>query len=280
MRKLLMATDLSARSDRALQRAIALADQLGAALQIVHVIDDSIPETIVAQYENAAHEMTKKLLSTMPAAINVSPNVKIVRGHGYAEIIHRAVEFGAEMIILGVTRYTQNELFRGTTAERVIRMGALPVLLVRDPVARNYGKVLVATDNSPAARSALENAIAIAPGAEIHLLHAIHVPFRGLLGSQSQEEVRQLQEDRFRRKLEEEINTHATALGGGGLTYTIHLEKGEIINVLNQQITQLKPNLLALGMHGRPTLRHALIGSIAAEMLSHPPVDVLVAKAW
>jgi len=40
MKKLLMATDLSARSDRALQRALALAHQLGATLEVVHTVND------------------------------------------------------------------------------------------------------------------------------------------------------------------------------------------------------------------------------------------------
>ena len=280
MKKLLMATDLSARSDRALQRAAALAHQLGAELEVVHIVSKTVPPAIIDQYKDAAFETIKQLLAAIPAAASVKLEVEIVPGHGFAEILDRAAESKAEMIVLGITRHTENELFRGTTAERIIRVGDLPVLLVRDPVAQNYERVLVATDNSPSARSALEYAVAIAPGAQFHLLHTINVPFKGLLGSDAQKEMRQLQEDRFRKALEDEISAHAETLGASALNFTIHLEEGEITTVVRKQIAALKPGLLALGMHGKPTLRHALIGSIAADMLSNPPVDVLVARAW
>jgi nucleotide-binding universal stress UspA family protein len=38
--------------------------------------------------------------------------------------------------------------------------------------------------------------------------------------------------------------------------------------------------LLAIGSHGRSGLRQALIGSVAGNLLSDPPVDVLATKAW
>ncbi|MHA1573937.1 MAG: universal stress protein [Alphaproteobacteria bacterium] len=36
---------------------------------------------------------------------------------------------------------------------------------------------------------------------------------------------------------------------------------------------------MAIGSHGRSGLRQALIGTVAGNLLSDPPVDVLVAKA-
>jgi len=46
MKKFLMATDLSARSDRAVERAVALARELGAKLKIVHVVDEDLPASL------------------------------------------------------------------------------------------------------------------------------------------------------------------------------------------------------------------------------------------
>lgn len=54
MRKMLMATDLSVRCDRALQRALSLAGELGAELEILHVVDESLIEGITRQHEAAA----------------------------------------------------------------------------------------------------------------------------------------------------------------------------------------------------------------------------------
>ena len=68
--------------------------------------------------------------------------------------------------VLGITRDTVHELFRGTTAERIVRVGQTPVLMAKDPANEPYSRVLLATDNSPSAARALAAALALAPGAE------------------------------------------------------------------------------------------------------------------
>ena len=280
MKKLLIATDLSARSDRALQRAMALAQQLGARLEVIHIVSDSAPISIAEQYEASAHAIIEQLLASLPSAADVKPEISIVRGHDHDEILRHSQEAGAELIVLGITRHTAYELFRGTTAERIIRIGNLPVLLVKDPVAQAYERVLVATDNSPASRRALEFAAAIAPNAEFHLLHTVHVPFKGLLDSESQAQLRQDQEQKFKEALEKDIRAHAQKLGKGGLRTTFHVEEGDVLAVVRNQAAELKPDLLAIGSHGRSGLRHAIIGTVAGNLLSDPPVDVLVTKGW
>ncbi|MCP4781165.1 MAG: universal stress protein [Hyphomicrobium sp.] len=279
MKKLLMATDLSARSDRALQRALALAHQLGESLEVIHIVSDTVPASTAEQYDASARTTIEQLLASLPTSADVKPEIAIVRGSGHDEILRHTQETGAELIVLGITRHTTFELFRGTTAERIIRIGNLPVLLVKDPVAHNYERVLVATDNSPAARRALECAAAIAPDAEFHLIHTIHVPFKGLLDSDTQAQIRQEQEQNFKADLEKDIRAHAQTLGNGGLQVTFHVEDGDVLSVIREQARRLKPDLLAIGSHGRSGLRQALIGTVAGNLLSDPPVDVLVAKA-
>jgi len=280
MKKLLMATDLSARSDRALQRALALAHQLGATLEVIHIVSDTVPANIAEQYEASARTTIQELVASLPSAASVKPEITINRGHDYEEILYHAVETGAELIVVGITRHTAYELFRGTTAERIVRIGNLPILLVKDPVAHDYKRVLVATDNSPAAQRALECAAAIAPNAEFHLLHTVHVPFTGFLGPESQAQIRQEQERNFRNAFEKGIRAQVDRLGNGGLRATFHIEEGDIISVIRDQAERLNADLLAIGSHGRSSLRHAFIGTVAGNLLSDPPVDVLVTKAW
>jgi len=279
MKKLLMATDLSARSDRALQRALALAHQLGATLEVIHIVSDTVPVSIAEQYEASARTTIEQLLASLPSAANVKPEIAIIRGHDYEEILYHAQETGAELIVLGITRHIAYELFRGTTAERIIRIGDLPVLLVKDPVVHDYERVLVATDNSPAAQRALECAAAIAPDAQFHLLHTVHLPFTGFLGPESQAQIRQEQERNFRNAFEKGIRAQVERLGNGGLRATFHIEEGDILSVIRDQAERLKADLLAIGSHGRFGFRHSIIGTVAGNLLSDPPVDVLVTKA-
>lgn len=280
MKKLLVATDLSARSDRALQRAVALAHKLGATLNVIHIVSKTVPANIAEDYQASARTTIDQLLRSLPSTADVNPEIGIIRGHDLDEILRHAQETGAELIVLGITRHSAHELFRGTTAERVIRLGNLPVLLVKDPVAHDYERVLVATDNSPASRRALECAAAIAPDADFHLLHTVHVPFKGLLDSESQTQIRRAQEQNFKVALEKDIRAHAEKLGTAGLRVTFHVKDGDILGVIRDQVARLKPDFLAIGSHGRSGLRQALIGTVAGNLLSDPPVDVLVTKAW
>lgn len=278
MKKLLIATDLSARSDRALRRAVVLADRLDASLEIVHVIDEAVPQSVLEPYETAARTTLDQLLATIPTAAAVKSKISFVRGHGYSTILQYAAQTGADLIVLGVTRHSIYELFRGTTAERIVRVSAFPVLMVKDPANAPYGRVLVATDNSPAATRALGCALAVAPGAEFCLLHITHVPFKGLLGAEVRGQIRADHERAFREKLNADIASFTAQLGVDPPKMSILVREGEIHHALGEQVDLFKPDLLALGTHGRATIHHALIGSLAQEILSDPPVDVLVAK--
>jgi nucleotide-binding universal stress UspA family protein len=278
MKRLLMATDLSDRSDRALERSILLASRLEAALEVLHVVDDAVPLPITAQYEAAARQILNQRLSSLPAA-DVNPDVALIRGQAFHVILERAAKINAELIVLGTTRHTVDELFGGTTAERIIRMGDPPVLMVKEAPSEAYRHVLVATDLSSSAKRALRVALEMAPGAELRLLHVVHVPFKGLLGSQAALQMRGEREQHVKDALQKDVHDVAEALQIEPPKTTILIQEGEIHNAIRQQVSHARPDLLALGTHGRAGLRHALIGSVALDMLSDPPLDVLVAKA-
>ena len=65
VKTILVATDSSSRSDRAVRRATLLAKELGASLSLVHVVDDDQPGRIVdAEREAAAavlHDQARSL---------------------------------------------------------------------------------------------------------------------------------------------------------------------------------------------------------------------------
>ena len=54
MDRILVATDFSTRSDRALRRATLIAKQVDAALTLIHVVDIDQPERLIASDRSAA----------------------------------------------------------------------------------------------------------------------------------------------------------------------------------------------------------------------------------
>jgi len=51
-------------------------------------------------------------------------------------------------------------------------------------------------------------------------------------------------------------------------------------NGITGAVADIKPDLLAIGTHGRSGVARAMLGSVAASLLAAPPCDILVVRAW
>lgn len=143
--KILMATDFSDNSDYAFDYALALARQFDAELTIVHVINEPadlrgiyVPQVTYEELETeisqGAKEMMAKFCSSKLADYG-KYTTAIVSGIPFQEIIAKASEIGASLIVIGTHGRTGLEhLVFGSTAERVVRAAKCPVLSVRLPV--------------------------------------------------------------------------------------------------------------------------------------------------
>jgi nucleotide-binding universal stress UspA family protein len=279
MKKILMATDLSARSDRALKRALVQARELGAELTVFHVVDDSLPESIALQHEEAAKAALQKQLQSLPMAKKTQISKEVVRGKDYADILRHAQKDGADLLVLGIHRHNVPELFQGTTAERVVRFGLLPVLVVKDAVTSAYRRAVVAADLSVHAQAAAIAAARLVPKGEVHLVHAAHRPFIAFLGSDTQNHLIREQREKVMAAFDQMIAAAQAELGAAAPRFKKVMQEGEVRCVIREQIASIKPDFLALGTHGRTWAANAVVGSVAEDLLADAPVDVLAVKA-
>jgi nucleotide-binding universal stress UspA family protein len=58
---------------------------------------------------------------------------------------------------------------------------------------------------------------------------------------------------------------------------TVALREGEVHHVLRAEVARCGADLLVLGTHGRSGLTRALFGSVAEDMLTEMPCDLLIA---
>lgn len=280
LKKILVATDLSARSDRALQRALTLAYERQAELEILHVVDDAWPPKIIEQHEASAGRGIIDQIAALPASRDVKFSTSVVRGQDYRSIIRRSQEIEADLIVLGVHRSASRELFRGTTAERVLRLGRKPVLVVKDPVARSYRRVLVGADLSVHSKRAISVAAELAPSGEFLLVHATHVPFIGFLGHESIEALVHDEQKGFEEAIGNELKELKQRLGASAPTFKTAVMEGPVQAVIREKMEDFKPDLIAVGTHGRTAVSSLVLGSVAEDLLAEAPVDVLAVKAW
>lgn len=279
MKRILAASDLSARADRAVERAVQLAAQHGASLRLIHVVDDELPEEIAQPVMVKAGEKLSSMVSQFDCASAVDVEVKA--GQAHATIVREAADWQADLIVLGIHR-NANAAFPvvGTTMGRVVRECAVPVLVVMGQADDPYRKAVVAVDFSAFTEFALVAARVFVADGQIELVHAFHVPFSGFLSqSASADELREA----YRRDLCDLIRKPAA----GARSATVELDacrfraspvEGEVTNVLRDRVNDLDADLLVLGSHGRSDLARLWLGSVAEHFLVHPPCDVLVVK--
>ncbi|MFZ2102157.1 MAG: universal stress protein [Oricola sp.] len=280
MKKILVATDLSARSDRALQRALALANEHKAELEVIHVVEDDLPQNVVDRNEEQAREALDEQIGALVNEGDAAVTRSVIRGQDFAEIIKRSIDSNADLLVLGVTRHRSRNLFRGTTSERVIRLGRVPVLVVKQPCAGPYSRVLVGVDLSVHSHRALEFAVGFAPAAEFYCVHASHEPFIGFLGKETREELVASEQKEFSGKLERDIADIVQKTGMAKDHIHTMMKTGDPQSVICESADEMDIDLIVTGTHGRPAVAQAFLGSIAEDCLAESDYDVLVAKAW
>lgn len=285
MKNILIGTDLSARSDRAVERAVSLASELGAHLTIVHVVDDDLPVSLVSAQREVAKETIHNHIETLNSASTLDVSIEIVVGRVFHDVLEIAENVKAELIVLGVHREDTfrefMDIFSGTTAERIIRASEIPVLSVTNRVGGPYRRIMVGVDFSAYSRRAVEFAVDFAPDAVIHLVHAYDVPFKGFLyGRATHREVSKEEQLEFEQKVEAEMVTFLADHEAKAPKFVHILKEGEVRGVLRREARRLKTDLIIIGTHGRTGVAHAFLGSVADDMLREPPCDIVAVKAW
>jgi len=282
MKHILVATDLSARSDRAMDRAFALVRESGAEITVLHVVDDELPAAVADQLKVEAEAAIERLCLGPTGRGVARINRRVTFGRGFEQVIRNADDVAADLLVLGLHRNEGGRgLFVGTTVERVICHGETPVLVVKDRVDGPYRRILVAVDFSPCSRHAAQLALGELPGAEVVLVHAYDVPFKGFItGRSTREEVSKRHQQQFDNMVEGEMAAFLSSLPQGAGHIEKVMREGTVREVIQEQVARRKPDLLVLGTHGRTGVAHALLGSIAEDRLNAPPCDVLAVKAW
>ncbi len=142
--KILVAVDFSECSSYAFNYAIILAKQFQSEITIMHVINEPVdlrgfyvPHVAFDQLEREIEEGAIKMMEKF-AQENMGDfsnyGTTITTGTPYEEIINKASEISASLIVIGTHGRTGiDHLIFGSTAERVVRGAPCPVLTIRLP---------------------------------------------------------------------------------------------------------------------------------------------------
>lgn len=277
--QILAATDFSTRSNRALRQAGLLAQASGARLTLLHIVDDDQPEQLVTMERREAERILTEQIEAMAELRGVQCNPIVIAGSAFDGILRAAEQTNAGLIVLGAhRRQLLLDIFIGTTIERVVRLGSIPVLMVNNDAQRRYEKVVAAVDMSDMSVHSLKSAVAtgLIADAGATLLHAFMPPAKGKLslGGASQASI----DDYVASERAHVTDELAAFLVNNDLAkrrWTLRVDEGFPMEVLSRSVEELRPDLLVMGTHGRSGLVKALIGSVTETALRSLNVDIL-----
>lgn len=270
MRHIIAASDLSDRGDRALHRALLLARETGARLTVLTVIDDALPPALAKTMSAAAQDELQRIVASFDAARVPDVEITVLTGDPAQTVAEHAMTQGADLLVLGRHRERPfADLFQQTTVERIVALARCPALLVTSPASAPYRNLLVAVDFSPAAAAAVDAALKVAPDATRTGLHVYHVPYRGLMPGDAV--------SAFLHEAEHAEASWRAQFSIPAERLPVQLTEGGIRSGLAQVIAETRPDLVALGAHGRSVLSVAVLGGVARMLMREPPCDLLIA---
>jgi nucleotide-binding universal stress UspA family protein len=279
--KILVATDLSSRAEKAIARAVQVAAEQGAALSVLHVLTEAVGDEVRARQIalKVENDLRRKFLELSPRHEG-TVSFQVAPGTPFVEIIRRARKEAADIILVGAhgAQFIKDLLF-GTTAEKVVRKGNRSVLVVKRPARGPYRRVLAATDFSEQSRQALKLALRLAPGAKFHLLHA----YQGIEGQLWRAGIAKSEILRYRHQLtrqsREQMKVFIRHTGLGDKSIIGLVRYGRAPHVITGVARHLRPDLVCVGSVGRTGLPYILLGSVAEHVLREVSCDVLVARS-
>lgn len=267
-------TDGSDLSERALDRAVALAD--GATVHVVHVVTPAAFSTveggtILELLEADGRELVGAAAERTRGACEVE--TAVLAGSPHRAIVDHAADVGADLIVMGTHGRTGlAHVALGSVTERVVRSASVPVMTVgpEAPATGTYDDVLVPTDGSEAAMAALPHTLAFASryDATLHALSVVDVRGYGVGESMPG----------FVGDLDEEHEAAVAAIAEwapDGHSVVTEIRRGVPHVEICSYVDDRDVDLVTMGTHGRSGLERLVLGSVTARVVRSSSAPVL-----
>jgi len=290
---ILVPLDGSDLAERAVTVAAALASRRGSALRLVHVhrpvsadpihveglpVFDEHLRPLGRNHEQAYLEGVRDRL-----AVGVRTSVALLDGPPAPALADDARANGAALIVMTAQgRGGIERALLGSVADQLVRISAVPVLLVRNgrgAPPSHFRRIVVPLDGSPLSERILEHAQSLAhsdPPAELVLVNVVQPRPRGQwVGNAPIEGSTAPHEENARRYLDG-VARRLTAVGAR--VQTSVLVSSDVASAVLNFARDEHADVIALATHGRSGLKRLALGSVADSVLRATTTPVLVLR--
>lgn len=280
MKHVMVATDFSERSDRALRRATLLARHIGARMTLITAVDEDRPRRLVEEETREAEALLRNMKMTLREVDNIHCETRVLIAEPSQAIVQFAAEMVPDLLVLGPhRRQLFRDIFVGTTAERTIRNATCPVLMVNAAPVAVYRNVLLTTDMSKASNDALDiYAKAALIGDVPHsVVHVFDAPMLQLATASSMtEHEKKLYIEDMRGKAAGALSSFMGTIGIGDIQPLLRRAATAVNHEILAAAGETAADLIVLASKDRRGLERLLLGSVTEKVLRDSTVDVLV----
>ncbi len=279
METILVATDFSARSDRALLRASLIARKTGASLVLAHAVDADQPDRLIEADRAAASDLLAEAAATLRNDDGIDADWLVTMADVHEGVLAAADEASADLIVIGPHRSRLKDVFVGTTAERLVRRSTRPLLIAVETPSAHHRTTLLALDFDEASKSAGREALAMGvfDHTEVVVMHAFDSPGEGLMRRSLEQSA---DVDRY---IEDEGDEAAgnlrdllSELGLPASCQTVVSMKGTPASAILESARKVDADMIVLGTNQRKGFERALIGSVTEAVIRDARRDVLI----
>jgi nucleotide-binding universal stress UspA family protein len=308
-KNMLVPTDGSKLAELALPYAEELAGRLGTRVTILHVVDSKGSETLPMHraYVDRSADIVKRQVAEVErklgkkqGADSVRVAGEVVAGHAAEEILRYTQEKGIDLIVMsthgrtGISRWVL-----GSTADKVLHVSPVPVLLVRSDAARKGGfekwtdiTLIVPLDGSPRAESVLPHVQALAQQAGNDMLNVVLIrvceppPMPAVAGPEIAVPIdyQRLMEEGWEscRQATNQylagIENHLKQTGLQVRSEPIEEVKLSVADKIVEYANKIPFSLVVMATHGRSGVSRWAYGSVARKVLMGSSSPVLLVR--
>lgn len=277
--EIMVATDFSPRSDRALRRAIMLARQYDMPLRLVHVVDDDQPRYLIDAQSKAAQAVLGECAGTLDRIDGVRARAEVTAGDVFTALLAVAERIDPGLILLGPHRRRLKNAFVGTTAERTIARSRHPVLMVAGVPAAPYAKALIALDMDETSKAAARHmgTLPIVDRSALVALHVFDTPAEGMMkiGMTPADAI-----DHYvaseKRRADRAFHAMLEEIGIGSVARLLVPVNGRPAQSILDAARAVNAAPVIVGTSQKRGLKRFLLGSVAEEILAEADRDILV----
>lgn len=274
---ILLATDMSARCDRATSRALQLARQWNARLVVATVLPPApASQSLLPDFTAPGPaQLEQRLRRDIAAdAEGIALSVRVGEGHVGRTLLQLADEEGCGLIVTGISSDPAFELpLLGSNVLWLTRHCTLPLLVVHQRVHGPYRKLALATDFSDSSAYAANHALALfGQPQRLALVHALETPGSVLLAA-DRDEVQAAAHEQARAQARSFI-ANLQPLPPEHLQLLI--EADDPARLLRRHAADAE--LVVVATHGRGALFELLIGSVARRLVATLETDTLLVR--